>query len=89
MGSWPGRITCVAADCLRPILLAASGKRHHSIERCATAASASWFDTCSLANTRRRWVFRVCGEMNSHLGLAVITWLGQRMVDASGAFSCY
>jgi len=37
------------------------------------AASASRFDTCSLANTRRRWVFTVCGEMYSHLGLAVIT----------------
>ena len=42
-------------------------RRHHSIEPYTTAASATRLGTLGLANTCRRWVFTVCGEMYSRL----------------------
>jgi hypothetical protein len=78
-GVWTGGqagLPVSPADCLRPILLAAGGEditRSSDVPRRRAQAGSI---RPALANTCRRWVFTVCGEMYSHLGLAVITWFG-------------
>jgi hypothetical protein len=56
-GERPAQPTARARLCRRP--------RHHLIERDTTAASATRSGTPSSANTCRRRVFTVCGEMYS------------------------